>query len=261
MARKWALSMLTIVSPLLVLTAAARGYEWFLFNYVLCNKLLLSAWAVKKCTEWNTTADGWSTVRAGLAAVHHSAALLNIVQVTLWKTWKQSLCVGFIPAGCLMSTFTQHQRLIVVFFFCDWWWINTNSVSKLPSLRHFPTNRLNTPPPLLSTAYPPHFLCLFLLLPLLICLIFFPSVFLHHLFLPFSAHLCFSHLFSSCVHYHFPLSPRLVFVLIIELDSPGYIFEDGLTFERSRWCRNRFTKWRLQYKWTKGVIVKTHAGL
>lgn len=44
------------------------------------------------------------------------------------------------------------------------WWINMNSVSKLPSLRHFPTNRLNTlcsviPPPPSFYCLHPHFLC------------------------------------------------------------------------------------------------------
>lgn len=74
------------------------------------------------------------------------------------------------------------------------WWINMNSVSKLPSLRHFPTNRLNTlcsvipPPPSCLLPTPSLPLCLSpsvslsLLLP--IQLIFYPMSVLLSPFIP-----------------------------------------------------------------------------
>lgn len=98
------------------------------------------------------------------------------------------------------------------YFFCDLW-INSNSVTELPDLRHFPTNRLNTlcsVDPLHThkhTHADPQILCVFFLLRLPPWLIFLPAVWFHFYFLlpPPQIH-------SRCVHQQSP------FVL------PGYKF-------------------------------------
>lgn len=92
------------------------------------------------------------------AAVYHAA----VCQISSRKQRAErkerggnEISVDHFHTSRPLDTHTHtHLRLMVCF--CDWW-INTNSVTKLPSLRHFPTNRLNTlcsvdpPPPF--TAY------------------------------------------------------------------------------------------------------------
>lgn len=100
-------------------------------------------------------------------------------------------------------------------FFCDWW-INMNSVSKLPSLRHFPTNRLNT---LCPVAPPPPFtaytltsfvsLCVSTPSPLVRPSPYLPYFLPYCLSSPFPPSLCFPILFPS-VYHHISFSPRFI---------------------------------------------------
>lgn len=94
-----------------------------------------------------------------------------------------------------------HQRLTV--FFCDCW-INMNSVTKLPSLRHFPTNRLTTlcsvDPPIPRYCLHPHFLCLIPTLSISVSPYFLP-----YLLNPFLSPslFCFqAKVYILCVHQH-----------------------------------------------------------
>lgn len=104
----------------------------------------------EECTWWNCTTAHWAEWCTSCCVLCLLCALPNVIEET--KSWVERKRfkllrywhVSFKRAIRYSERRRAHlKHLWLRVFFCDSW-INMNSVSELPSLRHFPTNRLNT---------------------------------------------------------------------------------------------------------------------